>query len=422
MRYAENCVELWERSAERRKEDAAGTVKLLEAAAAGAARGVPHQELVESLAVAGSYAEPTSDWASPDVQRGAEQWIAAIAAQLGVNGGCQPMLDAAMFRDLCAAHVRPYFAQQHQHQQFVLAGESGRPQPLVAQRWREYPQSIAAFAWAFGRLADNEIKEAIPSILPVVLALVDDYDSRAKLSGMRLARALAARGDCEFLRKSGIAGVMDSSIGRCLAYRGDAEELAAPLLEAAFQAALATGDVLYPSSADPRYTEQWWRVVDRLITNDMYIAENVAAATVLGAQVAPLADRLGVAIARYLRPLVGVVTRPLHSPAYLAAPVCQLHAVMVRQVVALADACPPRARAYVGDFVAALAASWNSTTSTQAEALCNEIGVLRALITDAIRRLRALDPDAVQSAVDQLSSARPGVFAGWSEPDGVDSH
>ncbi|KAJ2772120.1 hypothetical protein IWQ57_001902 [Coemansia nantahalensis] len=419
MGYAGDCAALWERSADQRSKDTAGTVALLEAAAAGAAQGAPHAELVGSLAVAGSYAEPSFEWVGPAVQRSAEQWIAAIAAQLGMDGGCRPTLDATVFQELCAARVRPYFAppQQEQRPQFVLAGESGRGRSLAPRRWREWPQSTAAFVWAFGRLADGEIKDAIPSILPVVLALVDDYDDRAKLRGLRLARALAERGDREFLRKSGVAGVVDSSVSRCLAYRADANELAAPLLEAAFQAALATGDVLYPSRGDPRYTEHWWRLADQLATNDVYIADNVAAATVLGAQVAPLADRLGPAIARHLRPLVGVVIHPLRSPASLAAPVCRLHAVMVRQMPALAAACPARVRAYVGDLVAALAVSWNSVAGKRAEPLCADAAVLRPLILDALRCLRALHPDAVRAAVDRLSAARPAVFAEWSAAD-----
>ncbi|KAJ2779251.1 hypothetical protein H4R18_004126 [Coemansia javaensis] len=422
MGYEECCCALWERTASQRAGDAAGTARMLERALAELPECAPlsRAQLVESLAVAASYAEADPDQPpAAQVQQGADRWLAAIAEQLGIVGSGGPVLGAALFRELCAARVQPYFARasggSQQQQQFALAGDA-RPATLIdaPPKWKQWPQSVAAFVWAFRHLADSEIQDAVPWILPVVVALADDYECGAKLRGLRLAQQLLARADGEFLRRSGVGAVIDSSARGCLTYRSDAGDRAPALLAAAFQTAIAAGDVVRPSAADPQRTAQWWTLVDRLITNDVYIAENVAATAALCAQIEPLCRRLGPAIARYLRALVGVVVHPLRSQAHLAPAVCAMHQVLVQQIQALAAACPERVRAYACELVAAMAVSWDSTASPRAAALQDQIARLRSLTLDAVRQIAALDPAAVAAAVQRLDSGRPGVFGEWA--------
>ncbi|KAJ1729473.1 hypothetical protein LPJ61_003504, partial [Coemansia biformis] len=293
MGYEEDCDVLWERSTQQRSKDAIGTVELLSAAEAAvvAAREapLPRAQLIALLAVAASYAAHDFDWVLPKVQQRGDSWITTIAKQLGIGTNSEPVIDAAIFREMCTARVQPYFARPAAPKQaFTLAGETRLPDTIAARQWMEYPQCIAAFVWAFQHLADSDIGESISSILPVIITLVDDYDCQAQLWGLRLAQSLVVRGDSVFLRKSGICKVISDSAAKCLTYRSDANEFASTLMEAAFRTAIAACDVLYPSSADPRYTSQLWKLVSQVITNDVYIADNVVAATVLCAQVTPL--------------------------------------------------------------------------------------------------------------------------------------
>ncbi|KAJ2476170.1 hypothetical protein IWW47_006376, partial [Coemansia sp. RSA 2052] len=282
-----------------------------------------------------------------------------------------------------------------------------------SDRWKKQPQCVATFTWALHRTRGEDIVGSIAYILPVILALVEDYDCQAKIWGLCAAQLLLDRSDAEFLRKSGIASVVEKSTRECLTFRSE-PGLGAELLRLGFETAIRLAQIMYVQRDDAKYTAQWWALTERVIANNMYISDNIAANSALCTQIAPLCLALGPAIARYLRPLVGILTRSLQSPIYLSPLICQLHVVAMEQLVALVSACSQRASVYCTEIVGALAYSWSGTRHKKSSELGN-VDKARELAINVLRRLIKIAPGDVDAAVARLYSARPETFSAWRE-------
>ncbi|KAJ2083864.1 hypothetical protein H4R24_000516 [Coemansia sp. RSA 988] len=422
MDYEDCCTRLWRRNPKAQSSDTDVAIELLDRLESMlSTSAIPSREkLLDLLAVTCSLTIPGFDWAPPHLQQCADRCVNTLITQLGYNID-NFVLEASDFSTICVQYVKPYFGKAPPRPQYTLMGSDRRDRATEfgSQQWKEYPQAIAVFIWMLQHLDRNQIEGAVPSILPVVTTLLDDYECWARLRGLDLAELLLRRANDKFLRGSGIAALIDSSLGNSLVYQADAGDLGPRLLEAAFHVAILASSVLYTDISDLRYTRQWWSLTDRLISNSIYVSDNVAANIVLCSQVTPLCKKLGPAIARHLRALIGVLTQHLHSPGTLSPEVCRLHLVLVDQFLALADACPLRISVYTSEIIAALAVSWNSyyeagSSSPNAD-MRENIKQLQSRTIDAIKTLSAIDPAIVRAVIQRLAEARPGVFSEWLE-------
>ncbi|KAJ2817541.1 hypothetical protein FBU31_006190 [Coemansia sp. 'formosensis'] len=280
-------------------------------------------------------------------------------------------------------------------------------------RWRKQPQCIATFTWAIRRIKDKDMAESISFILPVILALVEDYDCQAKIWGLRTALMLLNCGDSEFLRKSGIASVVEKSTRECLVFRSE-PDFGAELLRLGFECAIRLARIMYMKNDNVKYTAHWWTLTERVVANNMYVSDDIAANSVLCEQIALMCEALGPAIARYLRPLIGILTRNLQSPIYLSSPICRLHVVAMKQLAALILACPQRASIYGAEIIGALAHSWSGTCHKQSSDMSN-VTQAQELALSVLRQLIQISPVDVNTAVTRLYSARPDTFSRWKE-------
>ncbi|KAJ2490932.1 hypothetical protein IWW37_002711 [Coemansia sp. RSA 2050] len=383
------------------------------------AKGISQEQWIDSLAVAASYAVSGFEWASPETRTLADRWIAEILLHLGL--GASDKLTPEIFQAMCTNRVKPYFgsrsgASQSSQQSYVLMNSGvGGTKSLFSDtdRWRKRPQCIATFTWALRRIEDKDIAGSISLILPVILALAEDYDIQAKIWGLRTAQILLDIGDAEFLRKSGIAGVMEKSTRDCLVFRSE-PGFGAELLRRGFECAIRLARIMYLQRDDARYTTHWWMLTEKVVANSMYVSDNIAANAALCEQIAPMCEALGPAIARYLRPLIGVLARNLQSPIYLSPLICQLHLVAMKQLEALILACPQRTLLYSAEVIGALAISWSGTLHKQSSGM-SDIAQAQELALSVLRQLIQTAPEDVCTAVTRLHGARPDTFAKWKE-------
>ncbi|KAJ1720040.1 hypothetical protein LPJ53_005273, partial [Coemansia erecta] len=158
---------------------------------------------------------------------------------------------------------------------------------------------------------------------------------------------------------------------------------------------------------DPRYAEHWWKLAEKLVSNSLYVSDNVAALTVLCGNVSAICEALGPATARYMRPFVGRLTKGLHSPANMNPKLCQLHQVSLEQIKAIVKACPQRIHVYAAEIIAALAYSWTTAKGASSD----NVDQLKVSITDLIKTLHQICPDETKRAVSQLVES--GTVADW---------
>ncbi|KAJ2372533.1 hypothetical protein IW150_004072 [Coemansia sp. RSA 2607] len=255
------------------------------------------------------------------------------------------------------------------------------------------------------KLLPDDTVGVISYILPVILALLDDYDTRTKTRGVDLAIVLMDKCSDEFLRKSGIAGMIEKSIEGSLIFRSDNEGL--ELLDVSFKASIRLTRIQYTQKSDPRYTEHWWKLAEKIVSNSLYVSDNVAALTILSANVSAICEALGPATARYMRPFVGLLTKGLHSPVYMNLKLCRLHQVSLDQIKAIVKACPQRIHVYAAEIIAALAYSW----TTAKDASSDDVDQLKGSTIDMIKTLYQVCPDETKRAVSQLIES--GIAADW---------
>ncbi|KAJ1806289.1 hypothetical protein LPJ56_005158, partial [Coemansia sp. RSA 2599] len=124
---------------------------------------------------------------------------------------------------------------------------------------------------------------------------------------------------------------------------------------------------------DPRYTERWWRLAERIVANTMYVSDKVSAMTVLCSRISAVSQALGPAVSRYLRPLVGLVVQAIRSSVFMDSKVCKLHLTVVEQLFALTKSCAARIHVYVEEIIAALAYSWCCSQSRDCTAGKEEV-------------------------------------------------
>ncbi|KAJ2279537.1 hypothetical protein EV176_001459 [Coemansia sp. RSA 451] len=349
---------------------------------------VDRLQLVSSLAVAGAFSDVSMDYVTPRVQMLADKWITDLCSILNLNnlGSCE-------FNLICTDRVHPYFSEPSTKSQYKLMHSDAQPGLLMGEpKWKKRSQCVGAFMWALSRLDASVMSESVAFVLPVTLALVDDYEYRVQ--GLR-ASCLFVR-NAEFARRSGTGSVLLSSIRACLVYRSDAPQ-PHKLLHTAFTAFVVVADAIQVD------VQEWWALCDALVVNYGYVSDKIKELRVVCEQISIVCERLGVCVARYLRAFIGIVTHVLESGICVA----ELQHVAAEQVTALAKACPQRVSVYVPSVVAALARAWDSADNSPGA------DKLRDEIHRALASLRETDADAVSRAVRSLQTARPGHFDTW---------
>ncbi|KAJ2228045.1 hypothetical protein IWW45_006772 [Coemansia sp. RSA 485] len=374
-----------------------------------------------SLAVAGSLAAQGFAWSNSGIAAAANKWIAMILSHINeCSETCvtkdEHKITSKTFRSISTTFVHPYFAtgSRDASTTYTLTGvREKRTHVFGKQKWKTNLQSIACFAWALEHVRPEDTIDVISFILPVVLALIDDYDTKMKTRGLRLAITLMTEKiDTAFLRKSGIAGILEKSIEPSLVFRSDEGQLGVELLEAGFEAATLTTRIQYTQIDHPRYTEQWWKLAERIVANTMYVSDKVSAMTVLCSRISVICQALGPAISRYLRPLVGLLVQAMRSSVFIDSRVCKLHMTVVGQFSELTQACLPRIHVYVEEIIAALAYSWCSTQSRDCTAV-DDVRELRSHIVELVRKFKETCPQQTNQALSRLLGSRPGAFSEW---------
>ncbi|KAJ2842203.1 hypothetical protein IWW36_005993, partial [Coemansia brasiliensis] len=234
---------------------------------------------------------------------------------------------------------------------YKLLNESatyGRAVHMEEQGWKRKKQSLSTFAWAFRRL--EEVEKGISGILPVVMALLEDYDGKGQLHGLAIGYELATRVP-DFMKRTGIAALLLASAKHHLVYKPDSPDRI-ELLDRAFATCVLVQSIAGASA------DEWWAMADRVLVNFVYVGESVEAYGVLSLQIQWVCEKLGAGVSRMLRSFVGVVVRGLRWQAHGVEAVWKLHEVLVEQLEALVDACPWRMHRYVEELVAALAVAW----------------------------------------------------------------
>lgn len=275
-----------------------------------------------------------------------QPWIAFISQHVSISS-------SQMFQTICRSCVVPYF------------------QPKDPDGWKQHPECLRTFHWILNRL-DGQIKPNIGLITPVVVRLLEDFQADYKLEGLQALDSLLDQCHDEFLCRSGVAGVIEQSLRGCLVFRDGNVKL----LDRGFAEYGRLLRYMYRDSKRREYTEAWWRLTERLLKVHVYLDGHVMAHRVIYSQVEVICRALGVAVARHLRGLVGILADGLRScPADLSVEIRDMHLLIVRQFEVLLDALKGASilQKYHESIRAALVYSQETTDSLELKQLIDNV-------------------------------------------------
>ncbi|KAG6836921.1 hypothetical protein H0H93_001287 [Arthromyces matolae] len=135
-------------------------------------------------------------------------------------------------------NVKPLF-QHNPHPQLNASGRKlARPAggPMAthdfydSQKWKTAPGVANIVSWCVKHMQRDWYEALWPLIVPPVMALLDDFETRHKLCGVRIVSEMLREVPGPLLKRTGVDGLIRASLNTCLAYLNENDT---PLLIAA---------------------------------------------------------------------------------------------------------------------------------------------------------------------------------------------
>ncbi|KAG6853227.1 hypothetical protein C0991_005894 [Blastosporella zonata] len=176
-------------------------------------------------------------WVTPAARIIAEGAQDAKAAQWNADHD-------ALLTELLTHNIRPLF-QFSPHPNLDASGRklrrpAGGPMATQdfyeGQTWKTAPGAANLVSWAVRHTQRDWYENLWHLIIPPVMALMDDYEVRYKLRGVGIVSEMLREVPGQVLKRSGVDGLIRSSLNGCLSHLNDAET--PQLIEAAVDASL----------------------------------------------------------------------------------------------------------------------------------------------------------------------------------------
>ncbi|KAF2723907.1 poly A polymerase C-terminal region-like protein [Polychaeton citri CBS 116435] len=118
--------------------------------------------------------------------------------------------------------------------------------------WKHDPYALALLGWVLNRGLNEEILEREwPLIIPPVLTLLDDWETKYKEFGAKALRLVLLHTPSDLLKRTGLRDVFEDALVHCLSYLPTVtpEEECVPLLTEVYPALYQLYDVAFMSSS-----------------------------------------------------------------------------------------------------------------------------------------------------------------------------
>ncbi|KAF8211565.1 hypothetical protein K438DRAFT_1807537 [Mycena galopus ATCC 62051] len=237
------------------------------------------------------------------------------------------------------------------------AGGPGASQDFYdSQTWKDHPGASNILLWCVRHIPSEAYEECWYLVIPPLMALLDDYEARYKLMGVRITSIMLERVPSSVLKRTGVDSLLMASLTRSLA------QLQAPETPRLLPAAVSTSLTLIqlmtsPGSAD-RFDQLCALLGDGIIGSIWpYASERLPALLASIDALPPILELLGVGCARYMKVLVAQLVHPL-APSEYEKKSTELQISSLRALCALIDACPERIPQWKGTILNGVARCW----------------------------------------------------------------
>ncbi|TFY74523.1 hypothetical protein EWM64_g9489 [Hericium alpestre] len=373
------------------------------------------EEIAELIFAVASF-RGDGEWTSDEMSERASGILTALVPETPVP---VPLMD-----HILTHHLKPIF-RPTPHPEINL--ETGRKLPRPAggplanqdayegQVWKAHPGAGNVLQWVVENIESDAYERLWYLVVPPTMTLLDDFEAKYKLQGVRVANALLSNAPPDLLRRTGIADLLFSSLHRTLTH------LHSPLTPALIRNAVPTAVKLVSRTTAPGSERQFMQLCallgDGIIGSVWMYGYQDADAVEAGVDALPdVVSALGIGTVRYLKALIPQLTHPLHlMPFNATRPSLQL--ASLKALLCVMRECAPRVHAWRGTILEGAAKCWvglvdagkKDQDSMALKDLLREVCVSLAEFAPAAvedyRKLLALDSHMFEGLLGKITSA-----------------
>ncbi|KAH9978272.1 hypothetical protein BGW80DRAFT_1202231 [Lactifluus volemus] len=336
---------------------------------------------------------------------------------LGLEG--EPSL--YLLEEILMKHVKPIF-QANPHP--MLSVESGRKLPRTAggyaaaqdafegQAWKEHPGIGNVLLWCVQRIDTDAYERLWYLVVPPVMTLLDDFEAKYKLLGIRVVNAMLESAPLSLLNRTGVSELILASLHRALTFLHSPHTPA--ILRAAIPALTTVIERTTQPGSEQRFSQLCALLGDGVIGSVwMYSSEDVDAVEA-SVEALPIVVRaLGIGATRYLKALIPQLTHPLHPAPYRKSNIT-LQVSSLRALDVVMQECASRMENWKGTIVEGVAKCWvtlwdGQKTESESEdlkrelrAVCVKLCEIVPSVCNEYSRLLKLDARVFETLVGDL--------------------
>ncbi|EJD53795.1 hypothetical protein AURDEDRAFT_53188, partial [Auricularia subglabra TFB-10046 SS5] len=271
----------------------------------------------------------------------------------------------ALIHDVLSNHVRPAFAKTP-HPSLnrstgrtlarPIGGASGTHDLYDEQPWKQHPGVTSVVLWCTINIEVTNFEQLWHLIIPPMMTLLDDYETKYKIWGLRVASSLITRVPPSLLRRTGIGALLEKSINQTFYHLHNPET--PMLLRISIPAYLALIDKITEPDSHDRLNKLFELLGKNIIGGIWVYASQDAETIESTVNALPLImTSLGISTARFLKALVPQLLYPLTATVHqnTSSKLC-LSSLQAMQ--ALTDVCRPRICGWGEVILTAICRGW----------------------------------------------------------------
>ncbi|KAJ6512117.1 hypothetical protein C8R47DRAFT_1093598 [Mycena vitilis] len=279
------------------------------------------------------------------------------------------------------------------------------------QTWKDHPGAANIVLWCVQHIPSNAYEDLWHLVIPPLMTLLDDYEARYKLMGVRIASLMLEGVPSSVLKRTGVDSLLMASLNRSLAQLQSPET--PRLLPAAISASLTLILLMTsPGSAD-RFDQLCSLLGDGIIGGIWPYSSDRLPALLASIDALPsILEIMGVGCARYLKVLVAQLVHPL-APLEYERTSLELQISSLRALSAVINACPERIPHWKGTILNGVARCWVGIMDSATDTPPDE---LKQALKNVCRTLASACPAVLQDEYPRFMATDAKMFVGLLQP------
>ncbi|KAK0505432.1 hypothetical protein EDD18DRAFT_1316381 [Armillaria luteobubalina] len=297
---------------------------------------------------------------------GEDPWVAPDAREISIDilhGFPEP--DVHLLKRILMHDVKPLFLSTP-HPSLNLSTCRKLPRlaggPIASQdyfeeqTWKEHPMTASLVLFVIKNIRSEDYEDLWHPVIPSVMSLLDDYEARYKIKGVRIVSEMLHIVPKMLLKHTGVDGLLLVSLNKCLGHLKDPES--PELLRVAISATLSLILLTTEHGTAQRFDQLCALLGDGIIrTVWIYASDSFEVILATVEVLPPLMKALDIGIARYLKALILQLVHPLYPNSVRPTPVVlQKHSLIA--LVTVINKCSPRIGGWKGTILDGVGRCW----------------------------------------------------------------